>query len=227
MALPSTNISYSDCFSEIGNGTPGAGSNISASVLFHDNWTAPNGIKGYGQTQNSGADRIANAPTGNQVAFNPFYLGLNVLGDNSALGGGNGSYWSQWDNQLTGAGDIFSNVYLYLWDSTKTFQLTQDYLGTLNPGTNTGYTNIGNTIPLVQDAFWEVVFDTGKMDTPTFTFGIECSINNGSSFNSIFALNQTWTDNTTYSFSWQDPGNSSVQTANPTAGYAFQMLFIP
>lgn len=222
MALPSTNLGFSNCFSEIGNGTPGAGSNISASVLFYDNWTAPNGIKGYGSVQNSGADRIANSQTGTQISLSN-YLGLNVLGDNSALGGGNGSYWSQWDNQLTGAGDIFYNLYLYLWDSTKTYQLTQDYLGNLDPSSNTGFTNIGNSIPLVQDAFWEVVFDTGKMDTPTFTFEIQCSIDGGANFNSIFSLNQTWTNGTTYSFSWQS--NSSVTTANPTAGYAFQMLF--
>lgn len=222
MALPSTNLAFTTCFTEIGNiGSP---SNLSASVLFYDNWTAPNGIAGYGSVQNSGADRIANSQTGTQINLSN-YLGLKVLGDNAALGGGNGSYWSQWDNQLTGAGDIFSNLYLYLWDSTKTYQLTQDSLGTLNPGTNTGFTNIGNSIPLVQDAFWEVVFDTGKMDTTTFTFEIQCSTDNGTNFNSIFSLTQTWTDNTTYSFSWQDPGNSSVTTANPTNGYAFQMLF--
>jgi hypothetical protein len=221
MALPSTNLSFSNCRDEIGNAIVG---NLSASVLFYDNWTAPNGIKGYGSVQNSGADRIANSQTGTQISLSN-YLGLNVVGDSATYQSGNGSYWSQWDNQLTGGNDIFYNLYLYLWDSTKTYQLTQDSLGNLNPATQTGYTNIGNGIFLVQDAFWEVVFDTGKMDTTTFTFEIQCDILNNGTLNSIFSLNQTWTDNTTYSFSWQDPGNSSVQTANPTNGYAFQMLF--
>lgn len=222
MALPSTDLAFTTCFTEIGNiGSP---SNLSASVLFYDSWTAPNGIKGYGSVQNSGADRIANSQTGTQISLSN-YLGLNVVGDSAAYQSGNGSYWSQWDNQLTGGNDVFSNLYLYLWDSTKTYQLTQDYLGNLNPTTTTGYTNIGAFVPLVQDAFWEVVFDTGKMNTNTFTFEIQCDINNNGTLNSIFSLNQTWADNTTYSFSWQDPGNSSVQTANPTNGYAFQMLF--
>lgn len=224
MALPSTNLGFSNCFTEIGNiGSP---SNLSASVLFYDNWTAPNGIAGYGSVQNSGADRIANSQTGTQINLGN-YLGLKVLGDNSAYTGGNGSYWSLWDNQLTGAGDLFYNLYLYLWDSTKAYVLTGESLDTLDPSSTNGYTNIGNLVPLVQDAFWEVVFDTGKMDTNTFTFEIQCDIDNGGAFNSIFSLNQAWADNTTYSFSWQDPGNSSVQTANPTNGYAFQMFFIP
>lgn len=222
MALPSTFLYFTNCWSEIGNS--GSSANLSASVLFYDNWTAPNGLKGYGSVQNSGADRIANSQTGTQISLSN-YLGLNVVGDSAAYQSGNGSYWSQWDNQLTGGGDNFYDVYLYLWDSTKTYQLTQDYLGFLGTATTTGYTNIGNTIPLVQDAFWEVVFTTDKPSTNPFTFEIQCDILNNGTLNSIFSLNQTWTNGTTYSFSWQDPGNSSVTTANPTAGYAFQMLF--
>jgi hypothetical protein len=223
MALPSTNLGFSNCFSEIGNGTPGAGTNISASILFYDNWTAPNGIKGYGSVQNSGADRIANSQTGTQISLSN-YLGLKVLGDNATYQSGNGSYWSQWDNQLTGAQDDFFDLYLYLWDSTKTYVLTSDYQSSLDPSTSTGYTNIGTSIPLVQDAFWQVIFTTNKPSNP-FTFEIQCDILNNGTLNSIFSLNQTWANGTTYTFTWDDSGNNSVETANPTNGYAFQMLF--
>ena len=145
--LPSTNLSFSVCSTTIGNASPGASSNLSASVLFGDNWTAPNGIIGYGALQNSGVDRIANSPTSIDLSG---YLGLNTRGDSSTIGGGFGSYWSLWDNQLTGGNDTFYNLYLYLYDSTKTYVLTQDSLVNLNSSTNTGYTNIGDQIPLVQ-----------------------------------------------------------------------------
>lgn len=226
MALPSTNLSFSVCSTTIGNATPGPASDLSADYLFRYNWTAQNagGIKGYGSNENSGADRIANTPTGTQVNLSG-YLGKNVVGDNAAYQSGNGSYWSQWDNQLPSSNDIVYNLYLYLYDSTKTFQLTQDSLASLNPSTNTGYTNIGNTIPLVHYAYWVVSFETGKLDTNPFTFEIQCDILNNGTLNSIFSLNQTWADNTVYTFAWDDPGNSSVTTADPTAGFAFQMLF--
>jgi hypothetical protein len=224
-ALPSTNLSFSVCNNTIGNTIAGAGFNLSASALFGDNWTAPNGIQGYGALQNSGDDRIANSPTSIDLSG---YLGLNVRGDNANFGSGFGSYFSLWDNQLSGGlgNDNFSNLYFYLYDSTKSYQLTQDSLGSLNQGTNTGYTNIGNGIPLVQYAYWVVSFDTGKMDTSNFTFDLLGDINVGSP-TSIFSINQTWADNTTYTFAWDDPGNSSVTTANPTNGYAFSMLFYP
>jgi hypothetical protein len=225
-ALPSSNLSFSICSTTLGNTTPGSSSNLLASVLFGDNWTAPNGIIGYGALQNSGADRIANSPTTIDLSG---YLGLNTRGDSSTFGGGFGSYWSLWDNSLSGAfgNYTFYSLYFYLYDSTKSYQLTQDSLGNLNQSTNTGYTNIGNGIPLVQYAYWVVSFDTGKMDTSTFTFEILCSIDAGN-FNPIFSINQTWTDNTTYTFAWDDPGNSAVETDIPTtSGYAFQMLFYP
>jgi hypothetical protein len=224
-ALPSSNLSFSICRDTIGNSIVG---NLSASALFGDNWTAPNGIIGYGALQNSGADRIANSTA--SIIDLSGYLGLNVRGDSTAQpGSGFGSYWSLWDNQLSGGfgNDNFYNLYFYLYDSTKSYQLTQDSLGSLNQGANTGWTNIGNGIPLVQDAYWVVSFDTGKMDTSTFTFELLCDIYSGGTPTSIFSINQTWTDNTTYTFAWDDPGNSSVTTANPTNGYAFSMLFYP
>jgi hypothetical protein len=221
--LPTSNLSFSVCNNTIGNSIAGAGFNLSASALFGDNWTAPNGIIGYGALQNSGADRIANSPTTIDLSG---YLGLNVRGDSSTFGGGFGSYWSLWDNSLPGpfGNDTFYNLYFYLYDSTKSYILTQDTLSNLNQSTNTGYTNIGNGIPLVQDAYWVVSFDTGKMDTSTFTFELLCDIYSGSP-STIFSINQTWTDNTTYTFAWDDPGNSSVTTADPTNGYAFSMFF--
>jgi hypothetical protein len=227
MALPLTNLSFSVCSTEIGNATPIPADDLSADYLFRYNWTAQNvaAIKGYGSNENSGADRIANTPTGTQVDLSG-YLGKKVVGDSSTFGGGAGSYWSLWDNQLGGGNDIFFDSYLYLWDSTKTFQLTSDYLSQLNPATNTGYTNIGNAIPLVHYAYWEVVFTTNKMDTSNFKFAIDVSVDNGN-FSQIFFINQTWADDTTYSFSWQDSGNSAVTTADPTLGFAFQMVFTP
>jgi len=224
--LPTTSLGFSICSTTIGNATPAPLDDLSADYLFRYNWTAQNaiGIKGYGADENSGADRIANTPTGTQVNLGG-YLNKNVRGDSSGIGGGAGSYWSLWDNQLTGTGDAFSNLYLYLYDSTKTFQLTIDYLSSLGPSTNTGYTNIGNAIPLVHYAYWVVVFETGKLDTNPFTFEILCDINNGGTPTSIFSINQTWTDSTIYTFAWDDPGNSSVTTADPTSGYAFSMLF--
>ena len=220
--LPSTNLSFSTCSITLGNAAPAASSNLSASVLFGDNWTAPNGIIGYGALQNSGVDRIANSPTSINLGG---YLGLNTRGDNSAFGGGFGSYWVLWDNQLSGGDDEFDNVYFYLWDSTKTFQLTSDYLASLNPSTNTGYTNIGDQIPLVQYAYWEVVFDINKNTTNPFTFEIQCDTGGG--FNVIYSLNQTWSyPSSANAFAWNDGGgNLSVETANPTYGYAFQILF--
>ena len=220
--LPSTNLSFSVCSTTIGNASPGASSNLSASVLFGDNWTAPNGIIGYGALQNSGVDRIANSPTSINLGG---YLGLNTRGDNASFGSGFGSYWVLWDNQLSGGDDEFDNVYFYLWDSTKTFQLTSDYLASLNPSTNTGYTNIGDQIPLVQYAYWEVVFDINKNSTNPFTFELLCSTDGGANFSSIYSLNQNWATGLTYTFTWNSSGNNSVETANPTSGYAFLMLF--
>jgi hypothetical protein len=224
--LPSTSLSFSICSTTIGNATPAPADDLSADYLFRYNWTAQNalGIKGYGSNENSGADRIANTPSSTQVNLSG-YLGINVRGDSSTIGGGFGSYYSLWDNQLTGANDTFFNLYLYLYDSTKTYQLTQDFLFNLNSSTNTGYTNIGNGVPLVHYAYWVVSFETGKMDTSNFTVDIQCSIDGGATFSSIYQLNQTWADNTIYTIAWDDPGNSSVETANPTVGYAFQVLF--
>jgi hypothetical protein len=228
MALPTSSLSFSTCSVEIGNTAPIASDNLSADILFGDNWTTDNtlSIRGYGQTQNSGADRIATLPAGSGLGLSN-YLGLNVLGNGLDITEKDSiSYWSIWDNQLTGGDDNFSDVYLKLWDSTKTYQLTIDSLGNLPNSTNTGYTNIGINVPLVQYAYWEVGFQMTAANTDPITFELQCSLDNGNGFTSIFTVTNSFQYGT-WAYAWNDSGDLSVETADPTKGYVFQMLFYP
>jgi hypothetical protein len=228
-SLPSTNLSFSVCSTTIGNATPASNDDLSADILFGDDWTANNalGIKGYGQQQTSGNNRIANVPTGSAINLSS-YLGLTVLGDSSAIGGGTGTYHTYWDNQLGGAtNDNFLDLYFRLWDYSTVDQLTNQYLTDLQPSTVVGPTNIGNGVPLVHYAYWQVEFKVDRLNTNPFTFELLCSTDNGANYSSILTVNQTWIEGITYTFTWNDSGNNSVETANPTSGYAFQMLFYP
>ena len=225
--LPSTNLSFSVCSTTIGNATPASNDNLSADILFGDDWTANNalGIKGYGQQQTSGNNRIANVPTGSAINLSN-YLGLTVLGDDLTLGSGTGTYHTYWDNQLAGSNDFFQDAYFRLWDYFTVDILTSDYISFVDPVSTYGPTNIGDGYPLVHFAYWQVEFYVNKPDTNPFTFELLCSTDNGANYSSILTVNQTWTQGTQYIFTWNDGGgNLSVETANPTAGYAFQMLF--
>lgn len=226
MALPASNLSFSDCTIAIGNSAPLSNDNLSADILFGDDWTANNalGIRGYGQQQTSGNNRIANAPTGSSISLNN-YAGLIVVGSDDNIGNTNPSYWTYWDNQLTGGNDIFYNLNFKLWDYSTVNQLVSQYLSDLYSTTIVGPTTLGLDIPLVQYAFWQVEFYVDKPNTNPFTFELLCSTDDGANYNSILTVNQTWTQGTTYTFTWNDSGNNSVETANPTLGYAFQMLF--
>ena len=225
MALPgSFNISFSSCSIELGNPTPVASDNLSASVLFYDDWTAPNGIIGYGQQQASGNNRIANVPASSQVNLGN-YLNLTVVGNDEAIGNGAKSYWTYWSNALTDSNDIIYDLYFRLKNSGSTNTLVSENLSDL-PATSTyGYTNIGYLVPLVHYTYWQVEFTVGKPPTNPFDFEILCSTDEGANYTSVFNINQNWVDNITYTFTWNDSGNNSVETANPTSGYLFEMLF--
>jgi hypothetical protein len=225
MALPSSNLSFSVCSTEMGNATPVASDNLSASVLFYNDWTAPNGIYGYGQQQASGNNRIANVPVSSQVNLSD-YLGLTVVGNDEAIGNGAQSYWTYWDNSLPDPNDVIYDLYFRLKNSGSTNTLVSENLGALSIGSSVGYTNIGYLVPLVHYAYWQVEFTTGKPATSPFDFEILCSTDEGTSYTSVFNINQNWTNSTTYTFTWNDGGgNLSVETASPTCGYLFQMLF--
>ena len=225
MALPSSNLAFSDCSVALGNPALNLGDNLSASVLFYDDWTAPNGIIGYGQTQASGNNRIANVPVSSQVNLSD-YLGLTVVGSNAAIGNNSQSYWTYWDNALPDSADEIFNLYFRLKNSGSTNTLVSENLSDLTPGNSFGYNNIGHFVPLVHYAYWQVEFTTGKPATSPFDFEILCSTDEGTNYTSVFNINQNWTNNTTYTFTWNDGGgNLSVETASPTSGYLFQMLF--
>ena len=225
MALPASNLAFSDCSVALGNPGLNLGDNLSASVLFYDDWTAPNGIIGYGQQQASGNNRIANVPVSSQVNLSD-YLGLTVVGSNEAIGSGAQSYWTYWSSTLPDSNDIIYDLYFRLKNSGSTNTLVSENLSDLPAGSDYGYTNIGENYPLVHYAYWQVEFTTGKPATSPFDFEILCSTDDGANYTQIFSINQSWADNTTYTFTWNDgAGNLSVETANPTSGYLFQMLF--